>query len=292
MISDHRRAVLLLMVCALLWSTAGVFTRLLTRAESFEVTFWRSFFCLLAVLVAIAFQGRGNAWQVVRRMGLPGLISGVMWSVMFTCFMVALTRTSTANTMLVVGLSPLLTALLAWAVLGERVRAGTWVSIAAALIGIVWMVHAGVSTQGLLGMLIALGVPIAAAINLVVLKKMHAQADLAPAVLTGAVISCVVSLPVAWPLSATPGDLAILALLGVTQLAIPCLLMVRAARHLAPHEIALIGLLEMVLGPIWAWLGAGEAMAPATVQGGLLVLAALAFNAWLSRGSPARAVAP
>jgi len=277
---DHRRAVALLIFCALCWSIAGVFTRLLERAESFEVTFWRSLFCVIGVLAMMAWQGQRQPWRVVRAMGLPGVISGVMWSVMFTCFMLALTRTSTANTMLVSSLSPLLAALLAWLVLGERIRAATWVSIAAALGGIAWMVREGVSAEGVSGMLIALGVPLASAINLVTLKKMHAQVDLAPAVLTGAVLSCLITLPMAWPLSATPRDLAILALLGFVQLALPCMLMVRAARHLAPHEIALIGLLEVVLGPIWAWLGAGEAIGAATIQGGALVLAALALNAW------------
>ena len=78
-------------------------------------------------------------------------------------------------------------------------------------------------------------------------------------------------------------DLSILALLGIVQLALPCMLMVRAAKHLAPQEMALIGLLEVVLGPIWAWLGAGETMPPATIQGGLLVLAALVLNARRAR---------
>ncbi len=263
-----------------------MFTRLLERAESFEVTFWRSFFCVLGVLAAMAFQGRGSPWRVVRAMGLPGLISGVMWAIMFTCFMIALTRTSTANTMLVTSLSPLMAALLAWTVLGERVRIGTWLSIGGALVGIWWMVRDGVSVDGISGMAIALGVPLAAAINLVTLKKLHASVDLAPAVLVGGVLSCLITLPIAWPLSATYGDLGILALLGLVQLALPCMLMVGAARHLAPHEIALIGLLEVVLGPVWAWLGAGEAMSAATVQGGLIVLGALALNAALQRRGP------
>jgi drug/metabolite transporter (DMT)-like permease len=56
------------------------------------------------------------------------------------------------------------------------------------------------------------------------------------------------------------------------------MLMVRAAQHLAPHEIALLGLMEVVLGPLWAWLGAGEAASASTLQGGALVLVALLLN--------------
>jgi len=59
---------------------------------------------------------------------------------------------------------------------------------------------------------------------------------------------------------------------------VPCMLMVRAAHHLAPHEIALLGLLEVVLGPIWVWIGVGEAPSASTLQGGALVLFALLLN--------------
>ncbi len=277
----HRNAALLLAFCALLWSSAGVMTRHLQAAEGFEITFWRSFFCVVGVTLALAWRTGGRPLAPVVAMGRAGLVSGLMWAVMFTCYMLALTRTSVANTLVTLSLSPLLTALLAWVVLGERLRAGTWAAIVTAGLGIGWMVHHGVSAEGLSGMAIALAVPVASAINIVMLRRLHAEVDLAPAVLTGGALSCLVTLPIAWPLTAGLHDIAILAGLGLFQLALPCVLMVRTTRHLAPHEVALIALLEVVLGPIWAWLGAGEAIGTATLQGGLVVLAALIGNEWL-----------
>ncbi|RPH62975.1 MAG: DMT family transporter, partial [Burkholderiales bacterium] len=215
------------------------------------------------------------------------LFSGAMWAVMFTCFMLALTRTSVANTLLVMSVAPLLAALLGRFVLGTRVSAATWLAIVMAGAGIGWMVHDGVSADGLAGMTIALAVPVAAAINIVTLKRIRADIDLAPAVLVGAILSCLVTAPLAWPLEASGRDLALLGLLGSVQLAIPCFLMIRAVRHLAPHEVALIALLEVVLGPIWAWLGAGESMPAATIQGGVIVLAALVVDTLLARRAPA-----
>jgi drug/metabolite transporter (DMT)-like permease len=209
-----------------------------------------------------------------------------MWAVMFTCFMVALTHTSVANTLLVIGLSPLLAALLARVVLGQTINRITWLAIIAAGAGIWWMVHEVISSDGLTGILIALGVPLASAINLVTLRRVHAQLDLAPAVLLGALLSCAATLPLAWPLTAGARDLAILAILGAFQLALPCWLMVRALAWLAPHEVALIALLEVVLGPLWAWLFAGEITPVATLQGGVIVLAALIINTLASRSTP------
>jgi drug/metabolite transporter (DMT)-like permease len=87
----------------------------------------------------------------------------------------------------------------------------------------------------------------------------------------------------AWPLHASGRDIAILSFLGAIQLALPCVLMVGAARHLAPQEIALLALLEVVLGPIWPWLslhllGIGEVPDRSTLVGAALVISALIFN--------------
>ncbi|ODS98546.1 MAG: hypothetical protein ABS56_05040 [Lautropia sp. SCN 69-89] len=279
----HRRAALLLAFCAILWSIAGVITRHLEAADGFEITFWRGLFCALTMLAILGWQRRGNPFAPVREMGWPGLFSGAMWGVMFTCFMLALTRTSVANTLLVMSVAPLFAAVLGRIVLGTRVSGATALAILMAGAGIWWMVREGVSADGVAGMAIALAVPVASAINIVTLKRLHAEVDLAPAVLVGAVLCCIATAPLAWPFEASAGDIALLALLGAVQLAIPCFLMIRAVRQLAPHEVALIALLEVVLGPIWAWLGAGEAMPAATIQGGLVVLVALIGDTLLAR---------
>ena len=128
------------------------------------------------------------------------------------------------------------------------------------------------------GMLIAMGVPVAASINVVALKKAGHGVDLIPAVLLGAIFSAVLMLPMMWPAQTSWHDLAILAILGVVQLGFPCMVMVAAARNLSAPEIGLLGLIEVLLGPIWAWLGAGEVPARATLTGGAVVLAALILN--------------
>jgi drug/metabolite transporter (DMT)-like permease len=127
-------------------------------------------------------------------------------------------------------------------------------------------------------MLIALAVPLAAAVNFVTLKHAGRTVDFIPAVLLGAILSAILTLPYALPLRANAHDLVLLAVLGCLQLGLPCMLMVRASRHLSAPEIALLALLEVVLGPLWAWLGAGEAPALATLAGGALVIAALLLN--------------
>lgn len=111
-----------------------------------------------------------------------------------------------------------------------------------------------------------------------------------PAVLLGALISAAATLPLALPFAASAHDLGWLALLGVVQLAIPCLLVVWVARVLPAPELALLALLEVVFGVLWAWLGAGEAPTGTVLAGGALVLGALAANEAVALRERARAV--
>ena len=268
---------LALMVSApLLWSTAGVVTRHVERASAFELVFWRSLFAFAFVALALLALRRNPL-----KIGWPGFLSGGLWAVMFTAFMIALGLTSTANTLVVMSLSPLLTTLLASLVLRDPVPLGTWIAAAGAALGIAWMFGSDLSAhtaRDLTGMLVASAIPIASAINVVTLRAVAADLDLRPAVMVGGAISCLIALPLALPLQASAKDVALLAFLGVFQLALPCMLLVMASRVLLAPEMALIGLLEVVLGPLWAWLGAGETPARATLAGGLIVLGALVGN--------------
>jgi drug/metabolite transporter (DMT)-like permease len=258
-----------------LWSTAGVATRHVESATPFELVFWRSLACLLAMAV----------FMTVRRIGprleWPLLACGVLWAVMFTAFMIALSLTSTANALVMMSVGPFLTTLLAAIFLRDPLPASTWLAAGAAGLGIAWMFGSDLGSHtrtDLLGMLIAFSIPCASAVNVIILRAAGAAIDLRPALLIGGLLSCLVALPLALPFQATARDIALLSLLGVFQLALPCMLLVMASRVLLAPEIALIGLLEVILGPLWAWLGAGEVPAQATLSGGAIVLGALVLN--------------
>lgn len=259
-----------------LWSSAGVVTRHIERAQPFEQVFWRSLFAFGFVFLVLLFQRR-HPWTSIRDAGLPGLASGLMWAIMFTAFLFALSMTTTANTLVVMSVSPLLTAVFATFALKDPLPLRTWIAAGAAALGIGWMFSTQLSAH-YAGMAVAFLIPVAAAINVVVLRASAARLDLVPAVMLGGALSCLIALPFALPFSSTPRDLLLLAFLGFFQLALPCMLLVVASRVLFAPEIALLGLLEVVLGPLWAWLGANEVPATTTVFGGAIVLAALAAN--------------
>jgi drug/metabolite transporter (DMT)-like permease len=280
----HSRALMLMVVVTMMWSIAGVTTRHLESARSFEVTFWRSFFTLITLLVLLPLvQGRGM-WGRMRQGGWALWVSGICWSVMFTAFMVALTLSSVANVLVTMALGPLFTALVARVTIGYRLATRTWCAIVVAGLGIAWMY--GTQMQigeggAIAGILVALCVPIAGAVNWTVVQRSHAsgrEVDLVPAVLVGALLSTVLTFPLSLPFAATPHDIGLLAMLGVVQLAIPCALSVLCAAVLKAPEVSLLALLEVIFGIALAWVGAGEEPAASVLAGGALVIAALVGN--------------
>jgi drug/metabolite transporter (DMT)-like permease len=216
--------------------------------------------------------------------------------------MLALTLTTVANVLVIIALGPLMTALLARLLLAQRQPLRTWAAILLAGIGVVWM-FARQLTDGvsLTGSVVALAVPLAAAFNWILLQAAgHRDAtatgegavapDMLPAILIGATLSAMATLPLAWPLQATSHDISLLGFLGVCQLAIPCLLVVRLSRVLSAAEISLLGLLELVFGVALVWLGANEVPSRDTLIGATLVVAALLLNELLTlppRNQPA-----
>ncbi len=284
----HTQAVLLMVAVTLMWSIAGVVTRQLEHARSFEVTFWRSFFTVVSLLVILpAWQGL-SVFRAMHWRSRYFWLSGLCWSVMFTAFMVALTLTSVGNVLVTMSVGPLLTALLARVFIGHRLPLRTWVAIGVAGLGIGYMfgtqLSLGDSGGGgsvLAGSLVALCVPIAGAVQWTIVQRSQAhgeQIDLVPSVLVGAVISTLVTLPLAFPLAASATDIAWLGLLGLVQLAIPCTLSVICARVLKAPEVSLLALLEVIFGIGLAWAIANEAPGSTVLVGGALVIGSLLVN--------------
>lgn len=274
----HRRALALMVLVTLLWSTAGVVSRQLEAARGFEVTFWRSAFTLLSLLLWWGLREGPRGWAPLFSRSPVLWGSGLCWAAMFTAFMLALTLTSVANVLVVMALGPLFTALLAWALLGQALNLRTLLAVGLAGAGVLVMF----SGQGLAvgwGPVVALAVPVAAALNWILLQRHGGgRVSLPHAVALGALISCLLTLPLAWPFQASAADLGWLALLGATQLALPCVLVVHLMRVLSATEAALLALLELVFGIAWTWLFAGESLGAAALSGCALVLAGVVLN--------------
>jgi drug/metabolite transporter (DMT)-like permease len=277
-VREHRKGVLLMIAATLCWSTAGVSVRNLTLTDGWEITFWRSLFMTVFILGVLVVQHRGATLQRIRDVGMAGVLVGALWALMYVCFITALGMTTVANVLVLASLSPFAAALLGRIFLAERVAARVWLTMAAAFIGIVVMFVDSFNAGGLTGNLLALAIPISFACNVVILRKTQAQVDMIPTLVLSGLFSMAVTAPLAQPFTATQMDVALLAIMGVVQLGIGCLLMLAATPRLAAAEIGLLAVLETVFGTASTWLFVGEHPGRLALLGGLVVIGALVVN--------------
>jgi drug/metabolite transporter (DMT)-like permease len=289
-VPNRRAGILLMLAAGLCWSSGGIIVRSLALKDVWEVVFWRSLFmgAFVAVLL-LTLRGR-VAFERVRAIGWPGMISAACLAGQIYCFIIALSLTSTANTFLLMSVSPLITALVGMAFMREHLRWFTWVAIGVALAGIGIMFGSGAgieaSSRAMLGNLFALGVPCLYACQILFARKVRGQGDgapdLMPTLLMAGVFAAVPAALLGWPVDAALRDVGLLALMGCVQLGLGCWLMTLAVPHLRAAEMGLLALTETILAPVWVWLGVGESPSASAMSGGACILGALAANAWLS----------
>ena len=283
-----------MIVAAVCWSSGGLLVRALSIANAWEIVFWRSLFMAAFVAGVLVVLHGSRMPQAVAAVGRPGVLSGLLLAGTFFFFIGSLTRTTVANTFVLMSVSPFLAALAGRLVLKEKVPARTWLAIIVAFAGILVMFADSLDAGRLAGNLLALGVSCCFAGQLTVLRLYHAKIDMLPQVLIAGIASLALAFALAPPFAATGRDLVLLALMGCVQLGTGCLLATAASRDLSATELGLLALLEPILGPLWVWAFMGERPDDTTLVGAAIVLTAVsaneAFGAWRgSRGVAAAA---
>jgi drug/metabolite transporter (DMT)-like permease len=283
----HRGAILYMVVAAACWSSGGYLVRQLSITNAWQIVFWRSLFMALFVAGVLLALHRRTLPQRLVAAGWPAVVSGAFLAGTFFFYIGSLTRTTVANTNVLMSVSPFLAAIAARLVLREPVPLRTWIAMSVAFAGVVTMFSRSLDAGQLAGNLLARGVSCCFAAQITVLRRFHATVDMLPQVLVAGVLSLAVAGVIAAPLPIGARDLAVLALMGAVQLGTGCLLATAASRRLSATEIGLLALLEPLLGPVWVWVLMGEHPGPATLVGGAVVLGAVVVNegfaAWRGR---------
>ncbi len=285
----RRRGYLMVAGAAILWSTGGLIVRHLST-DGWTTIFWRAGFCALFLLGYIAVSERGRVQASFRAMGAAGLLLALCFAAASMSFVMALQRTTVANTLIIQSTSPFIAALIGRAVLKERVRPRAWAAMACALAGVTAMVSASFGRGSLTGDLTAMIIPVAFALAVVIVRR-HPQVRMAPAVALAVLIQAAIAAALTDGVGAGGRDLLLLALFGAGQLGLGLVLFVTGGRLLPAAETALLCMLENILGPLWVWMVLGENPGLPAVVGGAVVLAALGVHTALDLRAP-RALPP
>lgn len=276
------RGRLLVLLAGLFWSSGGLLVRLVEAAGPWEILFWRSLSLALFLLPVIALRDQGRLAPAFRAAGTRSLLGGAFLALAFVGFILSVTLTTVANVMFMLAASPLLAAALGWVVLREGVRRSTWAAIAVAMVGMGLMVGDGLSQGAPLGDFLALASAFGFACYTVTLRSRQ-TVDMLPSVVHAGWIAALAGAAMVLlgggSLAVTGWDLSLCVLLGVAQLGCGLVVYTLGARRLPAAECVLLTMAEVVLGPLWVWLAIGEVPSGATLLGGAVMLAAIAFYA-------------
>jgi drug/metabolite transporter (DMT)-like permease len=270
-------AVLILATSALIFSTGGLFIRKLDHPHAWQTVFWRSLSACVSLALLIIWRERTNPVRAIVRIGRPGWAVGAAFCLSSIGMVVSLSKTSVAIVLVIFALSPLAAAVMAWILIGERVRNYTWAAIGVTVAGVAFMVSgpgAGGSTSGAL---IALVIPLAFGYGTVMIRR-HSEIAMAPAMLLSAAMSSVISLPFAHPFDISRHDLLLLLTFGFAQLGIGLALFSIGAARVPATDVALLSMLEPIMGPIWVWIFVSEYPGVPALIGGSAVFVALAAH--------------
>jgi drug/metabolite transporter (DMT)-like permease len=269
--SDERRGRLFVTLAAIAWSTAGLFQRELSVDVASQVG-GRALFAFLGLLAYVAVTKRRGTFEAFRGIGRGGVLVVVLLAISSGSFLIALNHASVASVLFMQALAPILAAALG-TLLGDPVGRRTWIAMAVAVAGVAVMVG-GPGAPSALGLVLSFVMTLSFAGALDATRH-HREVSMAPATCLSQLLLVVCAAPFASPSTAGGQDVLWLVLLGVTQIGLGFVFLTIGARLIPAGEVALITLLEIVLGPLWVWVVLSERPSTATLIGGAIVLGAV-----------------
>jgi drug/metabolite transporter (DMT)-like permease len=272
-----------MLIAAVAWSTAGLAQRELDATPATQVV-GRALFAFLTLLVVVAVTERSGVIASLRALGRDGAVVTVFLAISSGTFFLALNYTSVANVLFLQAAAPMMAALLAWAILSERISRRTWIAMIMAAIGVGAMV-AGSFHAGVLAVVLPLVMTFSFAV-VIVMARYRRDVSMMPATCASQALVILVVAPFASFGSADRSDWEILFALGVFQMGVGLTFLTIGARLLPAAEVALLSLLELVLGPLWVWLAYAERPNTATLVGGAVISAAIVVQATGGEAAP------
>ena len=269
---ERRNGILLIAGAALLWSTGGIGIKAVADS-ALKVTFYRSLFAAVALILLLGRRVWRRRWQSTA--AFAGAV--VCYAACLTTFVVATKWTTAANAIFLQYAGVIWVMLLSPVVVHEPMRARDAIAVAVALGGMALFFVGRFEARGMAGNAMALLSSVFFALLILSLRR---ERDAAQAAVTwGNVALTAAMLPfVARDLALTPKSLAVLAFLGLFQIAVAYILFVRGLAHVTATQASLTGMLEPIANPIWVLLLLGERPSLYAVAGAAVVLGAIAWH--------------
>ncbi len=271
---NYSFGVMLVLIGGACLSTAGILLRHIEFANGWQILFYRGIAFSITLFMILLIRYRGRTIKAFRKVGVRGICVAVILGLGSCAYVFAMLTTTVANVVFIIGAAPLLTALIGWLFLRERLTPTSVVSMIIAFGGIGLMFADGINAGRWLGNIMALIVVLSFALMLILIRGAK-HIDMLPATCMAGLVAAALSFFMANSLTVSTHDLLIAVVLGSVQFTGGFMLITIATRHVPAAEVALFSLTEAVLAPLWVWIGVNEVPSRLTIAGSMIVFVAV-----------------
>ncbi|MDA7769906.1 DMT family transporter [Candidatus Pelagibacter sp.] len=255
-------------------SFGGLIVKSFEGSTLWQILFWRSLFFSLTVLLFLVITYKKKLFKAFYDSGLPGFLGGVILSFGFCGYVFAMYNTTVANTNFIISTQILFLAIFGYLFLKETISSITLLSIILAITGVLLMIGNSLSSGEMSGNLAAFSMPITFAVLIIIVRKFP-NVDMVPAQFIAGVSSCFIGFLLSEKLMISSHDIMLGFTAGFFQVGFGFIFITMGARSTPSAMVGIIMLSESVLGPIWAFLFAGERPTLFTLIGGGIIFCAV-----------------
>ena len=278
-LSDQKKGSLLAFIAVFLITPDSLFIRL-SNIETWGMLFYRGAIPFLVVLIGLLIFYKKSFLKVLFSTGLHGAFYALTFSVTNITFIISIQNTNVANTLVMIAMAPMLSAVLGGIFLKEVPDKKTWVAILVTFGSAVYIFYDSIQLGNFFGDLFGLITALGLAIGAVIVRSAKNK-DLVPSALIGKFMVAIFALFFVESFALVESDVIIVPLMCVMCVALPFVLVTIAPRYISAAEVNLFFLLETIIGPVWVWLVIKEQPTLETIQGGLIIILTIAIHSFL-----------
>ena len=277
--SNQKKGSLLAFIAVMLITPDSIFIRL-SNIETWGMLFYRGAIPFVVVLIGLIFFYKNNLLKALLGIGYPGIFYVISFSICNITFIISIQNTNVANTLVMIAMAPMLSAILGSIFLKEVPDQKTWIAIIITLISVTYIFHDSMEMGNFYGDLFGLITAFGLACNAVIARYAKNR-DLVPSAVIGKLCVAVFAFFFVDSFSLVGTDLIIVPLMCVMCVAIPFVLVTIAPRFIPAEEVNLFFLLETIIGPFWVWMIIREQPSIETIQGGTVIILTIAIHSYL-----------
>ena len=278
-LSNQHKGSLLAFVAVMLITPDSIFIRL-SNIETWGMLFYRGAIPFVVVLIGLIFFYKNNLLKALVGIGYPGIFYVISFSICNITFIISIQNTNVANTLVMIAMAPMLSAILGSIFLKEVPDQKTWIAIIITLISVTYIFYDSMEMGNFYGDLFGLITAFGLACNAVIARYAKNR-DLVPSAVIGKLCVAVFAFFFVDSFSLVGTDLIIVPLMCVMCVAIPFVLVTIAPRFIPAEEVNLFFLLETIIGPFWVWMIIREQPSIETIQGGTVIILTIAIHSFL-----------